>query len=88
MAAEGGLERREEGGRGSGIGSVIRPREGTMRVGERAAVCCVTVYVRVRMACLVWPIPAVTVTSSLPRLHFRNLPDIRLEKSGLKSPSK
>ena len=36
-----------------------------MRVGERAAVCCVTyvVYVHVRiMARLVWPMPAVTVT--------------------------
>ena len=78
-----------------------------MRVGERAAVCCVT-YVcackygllDVADACrnrhfhdymqvpLMWPTPAVFVTSSLPRLHFRNLLDISLEKSALNSLSK
>ena len=62
-----------------------------MRVGERAAVCCVT-YVcackygllDVADACrnrhfhdymqvpLMWPMPAVTVTSSLPRQHDVN----------------
>ena len=36
---------------------------------------------------LMWPIPAVTVTLSLPRLYSRKLRDIRLEKSALKSPS-
>ena len=34
---------------------------------------------------LMWPMPAVTVNSSLSRLHFRNLLDIRLEKRALKS---
>ena len=37
---------------------------------------------------LMWPMPAVTVTSSLPRLHFSKFLDIILEKSALKSPSK
>ena len=75
-----------------------------MRVGERAAVCCVT-YVcackygllDVADACrnrhfhdymqvpLMWPMPAVTVTPSLPRLHLRNLRDTRLEIGALKS---
>ena len=30
---------------------------------------------------VMWPMPAVTVTSSLPRLHFRNLLGTRMEKS-------
>ena len=34
---------------------------------------------------LMWPMPAVNVTSSLSRLPFRDLLDIRLEKSALKS---
>ena len=66
-------------------------------MGERAAVCCVTMYnVRVCCACrtyglldvadacryrhfhdmqvpLMWPMPAVTVTSSHPRLHANAL---------------
>ena len=31
-----------------------------------------------------WPMPAVTVTSSLPRLHFRKVLEIRMEKAATK----
>ena len=44
------MGRREEGGSGSGIAScVMGPREGVKRVGERAAVCCATMYVHDRI---------------------------------------
>ena len=33
-----------------------------MRVGERTALRCVNMYVHVRMACLMWLMPAVAVT--------------------------